>query len=138
MIRWKQAVDKFDDFGTTFRNPDFVRCAEAYGAKATRVLGLGPERPSLYLSTYLLRLLGRNSLALDGWSPKGNALSCRLSSLSALPTISVNRTRIAVHLRGWPAGASNPSARPRSMAQGAGYSTQAAPVARRSNYYQFG
>ena len=37
MIRWKQAVDKFPDFGMTFGNPDFVRYAEAYGAQATRV-----------------------------------------------------------------------------------------------------
>ena len=37
MIRWKQAVDQFPDFGMTFGNPDFVRYAEAYGAKATRV-----------------------------------------------------------------------------------------------------
>ena len=33
MIRWKQAVDKFPDFGMTFGNPDFVQYAEAYGAK---------------------------------------------------------------------------------------------------------
>jgi acetolactate synthase I/II/III large subunit len=37
MIRWKQAVDGFTDFGMTFSNPDFVRYAEAYGARATRV-----------------------------------------------------------------------------------------------------
>jgi acetolactate synthase-1/2/3 large subunit len=37
MIRWKQAVDKFPDFGLTFSNPDFVRYAESYGAKGTRV-----------------------------------------------------------------------------------------------------
>ena len=37
MIRWKQAADEFADFGMTFGNPDFVRYAEAYGAKATRV-----------------------------------------------------------------------------------------------------
>ena len=33
MIRWKQAVDEFPDFGMTFGNPDFVRYAEAYGAR---------------------------------------------------------------------------------------------------------
>ena len=33
MIRWKQAVDDFADFGLTFGNPDFVKYAEAYGAK---------------------------------------------------------------------------------------------------------
>src|ERR1700722_5552123 len=37
MIRWKQALDRFADFGMTFGNPDFVRYAEAYSAKATRV-----------------------------------------------------------------------------------------------------
>jgi len=37
MIRWKQAVDHFPDFGLTFSNPDFVRYAESYGAKGTRV-----------------------------------------------------------------------------------------------------
>jgi acetolactate synthase-1/2/3 large subunit len=37
MIRWKQGVDKFPDFGLTFSNPDFVRYAESYGAKGTRV-----------------------------------------------------------------------------------------------------
>ena len=37
MIRWKQAVDNFADFGLTFGNPDFVKYAEAYGAKGRRV-----------------------------------------------------------------------------------------------------
>ena len=37
MIRWKQAVDQFPDFGLTFGNPDFVKYAEAYGAKGSRV-----------------------------------------------------------------------------------------------------
>ena len=37
MIRWKQAVDNFPDFGLTFGNPDFVRYAESYGAGGTRV-----------------------------------------------------------------------------------------------------
>jgi acetolactate synthase-1/2/3 large subunit len=32
MIRWKQAVDGFPDWGLTFGNPDFVKYAEAYGA----------------------------------------------------------------------------------------------------------
>ncbi len=32
MIRWKQAVDKFADFGMTFSNPDFVKFFEAHGA----------------------------------------------------------------------------------------------------------
>lgn len=37
MIRWKQAVDDFADFGLTFGNPDFVKYAQAYGAAGTRV-----------------------------------------------------------------------------------------------------
>jgi acetolactate synthase-1/2/3 large subunit len=37
MIRWKQAVDNFPDFGLTFGNPDFVKYAESYGAKGSRV-----------------------------------------------------------------------------------------------------
>ncbi len=37
MIRWKQAVDGFADFGMTFGNPDFVRYAESYGAKGSLV-----------------------------------------------------------------------------------------------------
>ena len=37
MIRWKQAVDKFADWGLTFGNPDFVKYAESYGAKGWRV-----------------------------------------------------------------------------------------------------
>ena len=28
MIRWKQAVDAFPDYGMTFNNPDFVKYAE--------------------------------------------------------------------------------------------------------------
>jgi len=37
MIRWKQAVDHFADYGMTFGNPDFVRYAESYGAKGHAV-----------------------------------------------------------------------------------------------------
>jgi acetolactate synthase I/II/III large subunit len=37
MIRWKQAVDNFPDWGLTFNNPDFVKYAEAYGARGARV-----------------------------------------------------------------------------------------------------
>jgi acetolactate synthase-1/2/3 large subunit len=37
MIRWKQAAEKFPDFGLVFGNPDFVKYAEAYGARGTRV-----------------------------------------------------------------------------------------------------
>jgi acetolactate synthase-1/2/3 large subunit len=37
MIRWKQAVDGFADFGMTFGNPDFTAYAAAYGARGRRV-----------------------------------------------------------------------------------------------------
>jgi acetolactate synthase-1/2/3 large subunit len=37
MIRWKQAVDGFTDWGLTFGDPDFVKYAESYGAKGSRV-----------------------------------------------------------------------------------------------------
>ena len=37
MIRWKQAVDNFADWGLAFGIPDFVKYAEAYGAKGRRV-----------------------------------------------------------------------------------------------------
>ncbi|WP_158922119.1 acetolactate synthase large subunit [Acidisphaera sp. S103] len=47
MIRWKQAVDEFPDFGLTFGNPDFVRYAESYGAKGTRVTATADLIPVL-------------------------------------------------------------------------------------------
>ena len=47
MIRWKQAIDQFPDFGMTFQNPDFVRYAEAYGARGTRVADPSGLRPAL-------------------------------------------------------------------------------------------
>ncbi|GES41069.1 acetolactate synthase [Rhizobium dioscoreae] len=47
MIRWKQAVDEFPDFGMTFGNPDFVRYAESYGAKGTRVDDIGQFKQAL-------------------------------------------------------------------------------------------
>jgi acetolactate synthase-1/2/3 large subunit len=37
MIRWKQEVDGFSDFGLDFGNPDFVAYANSYGAKGSRV-----------------------------------------------------------------------------------------------------
>jgi acetolactate synthase-1/2/3 large subunit len=37
MIRWKQGIDEFADWGLTFGNPDFVKYAAAYGAKGSRV-----------------------------------------------------------------------------------------------------
>jgi acetolactate synthase I/II/III large subunit len=37
MIRWKQEVDRFADFGLDFGNPDFVAYAKSYGASGSRV-----------------------------------------------------------------------------------------------------
>jgi acetolactate synthase-1/2/3 large subunit len=39
MIRWKQAVDGFADFGMTFGNPDFDIYARSYGIGGTTVKG---------------------------------------------------------------------------------------------------
>jgi acetolactate synthase I/II/III large subunit len=47
MIRWKQAVDQFPDFGMTFNNPDFVKYAQAYGAIGTRVNAVSELRRTL-------------------------------------------------------------------------------------------
>lgn len=47
MIRWKQAVDGFQDYGMTFGNPDFVRYAQAYGAKGSRVGSAAELVPTL-------------------------------------------------------------------------------------------
>jgi len=47
MIRWKQAVDRFPDFGMSFANPDFTKYAEAYGARGTRVEAIADLRPTL-------------------------------------------------------------------------------------------
>jgi acetolactate synthase-1/2/3 large subunit len=47
MIRWKQAVEKMEDFGLTFGNPDFVRYAESYGARGSRVTSTAALIPTL-------------------------------------------------------------------------------------------
>ena len=47
MIRWKQSVDEFPDFGMTFSNPDFVRYAQSYGAKGSRVNAVEQLVPTL-------------------------------------------------------------------------------------------
>ena len=47
MIRWKQAVDNFADYGMTFKNPDFVKYAEAYGATGHRVGAVEDLLPTL-------------------------------------------------------------------------------------------
>jgi acetolactate synthase-1/2/3 large subunit len=47
MIRWKQAVDKFPDFGMTFGNPDFVAYAKSYGIGGSRVESADALVPTL-------------------------------------------------------------------------------------------
>jgi acetolactate synthase-1/2/3 large subunit len=47
MIRWKQAVDSFTDWGLSFGNPDFVKYAEAYGAKGRRIESAEALAPTL-------------------------------------------------------------------------------------------
>ncbi len=47
MIRWKQAVDGFPDYGMSFGNPDFVAYAKAYGAKGSRVSSAAELAPTL-------------------------------------------------------------------------------------------
>jgi acetolactate synthase I/II/III large subunit len=47
MIRWKQAVDDFPDFGLTFNNPEFVKYAESYGARGSRVTSAADLMPTL-------------------------------------------------------------------------------------------
>jgi acetolactate synthase-1/2/3 large subunit len=47
MIRWKQAVDRFPDFGLEFGNPDFVAYARAYGATGWRVEATADFLPTL-------------------------------------------------------------------------------------------
>ncbi|KKW42091.1 MAG: Thiamine pyrophosphate TPP-binding domain-containing protein [Candidatus Magasanikbacteria bacterium GW2011_GWA2_56_11] len=37
MIRWKQSAAGFDRYGLEFGNPDFVKYAQAYGAKGYRI-----------------------------------------------------------------------------------------------------
>jgi len=47
MIRWKQEAEGFANYGLSFNNPDFVRYAEAYGAKGTRVNATDELVPAL-------------------------------------------------------------------------------------------
>jgi acetolactate synthase I/II/III large subunit len=47
MIRWKQAVDGFADFGMTFGNPDFVAYAGSYGARGHRIATAAELIPTL-------------------------------------------------------------------------------------------
>ena len=47
MIRWKQAVDHFADFGMTFSNPDFAAYANSYGAHGHRIAATSELIPTL-------------------------------------------------------------------------------------------
>lgn len=47
MIRWKQNLDHFPDFGLTFGNPDYVKYAESYGASGFRVDAIEEFIPTL-------------------------------------------------------------------------------------------
>jgi acetolactate synthase I/II/III large subunit len=47
MIRWKQSVDGFPDFGMSFGNPDFVAYAASYGIRGHRVEGPDDLSPTL-------------------------------------------------------------------------------------------
>src|SRR5580765_877177 len=47
MIRWKQGIDGFADFGLRFNNPDFVAYAHAYGAYGRRIHTAGELAPAL-------------------------------------------------------------------------------------------
>jgi acetolactate synthase-1/2/3 large subunit len=47
MIRWKQEVDHFPDFGLEFGNPEFVAYAKAYGATGSRVKSAADFLPTL-------------------------------------------------------------------------------------------
>jgi acetolactate synthase-1/2/3 large subunit len=47
MIRWKQAVEHFADFGMSFGNPDFVTYAGAYGAHGHRISAAAELVPTL-------------------------------------------------------------------------------------------
>jgi acetolactate synthase-1/2/3 large subunit len=47
MIRWKQAVDGYADFGMSFTNPDFVAFAAAHGVKGSRIEGPADLVPTL-------------------------------------------------------------------------------------------
>jgi acetolactate synthase-1/2/3 large subunit len=47
MIKWKQEADGMTNFGLDFTNPDFVKLAEAYGARGHRVESTAALRPLL-------------------------------------------------------------------------------------------
>ena len=65
MIRWKQAVDGFADWGLTFGNPDFVAYAAAYGARGRRVTtasGLAPALEEAFSAGGVQLIVGSHRL----------------------------------------------------------------------------
>jgi acetolactate synthase I/II/III large subunit len=48
MIRWKQHIDGFPDFGMSFGNPDFVAYAASYGAFGVRIQSAEELAPALH------------------------------------------------------------------------------------------
>src|SRR5690606_35755595 len=81
MIKWKQADMGFADFGLDMGNPDFVRYAEAYGARGHR-----PE--SVAELAEVLAATGRTAgvhvidVAID-YSDNDRILNREIKSLSA-------------------------------------------------------
>jgi thiamine pyrophosphate-dependent acetolactate synthase large subunit-like protein len=66
MIRWKQAVDKFSDFGLTFGNPDFAKYAESYGAAATSFRRSKPHlRAAASISSSCRSITRKTSVSLS-------------------------------------------------------------------------
>ena len=45
MIKWKQEHMGLHDFGLDFKNPDFIKYAEAYGAKGYRLAATEELQP---------------------------------------------------------------------------------------------
>ena len=83
MIRWKQAVDKFPDFGMTFGNPDFVAYAQAYGAQG--IPGARPPRTSSRSCSRRSSAAASTSWSLRSTTPRtpgssstSSATACRL------------------------------------------------------------
>ncbi|WP_444959513.1 acetolactate synthase large subunit [Microbulbifer sp. VVAC002] len=47
MIKWKQAMMEFDNFGLDFGNPDFVEYAKSYGAHGHRITATDEFKPMI-------------------------------------------------------------------------------------------
>ncbi|WP_444959517.1 thiamine pyrophosphate-dependent enzyme [Microbulbifer sp. EKSA008] len=47
MIKWKQAMMEFDNFGLDFGNPDFVDYAKSYGAHGHRITATDEFKPMI-------------------------------------------------------------------------------------------